>query len=261
MPALRVLLSLRRRLVAAGWIVLAALPAAAADAGYDPAPWAAALAAGTAPAELQRGFPVEWDWLHQDDDPASLRQLAAGQAPAIGRDQTEAVAASLTNKAAPLRAEMEALFLQNVAAGDPRWLILHARACEQRRAQRLAGLLDKRPAIAFIKRKTLRPSFFAYTEAQSDAQSERNFLPGATLCRLRFNGTRGIVDPLLDDPTGMLRDPAVSWDARRLAFAWKKSLNEDDYHLYEMEQAWGGASSPRAWEWRIMSRRTCLTTT
>ena len=130
---------------------------------------------------------------------------------------------------------MEALFLQNVAAGDPRWLILHARACEQRRAQRLAGLLDKRPAIAFIKRKTLRPSFFAYTEAQSDAQSERNFLPGATLCRLRFNGTRGIVDPLLDDPTGMLRDPAVSWDARRLAFAWKKSLNDDDYHLYELD--------------------------
>jgi hypothetical protein len=29
----------------------------------------------------------------------------------------------------------------------------------------------------------------------------------------------------------------VSWDGRRVLFAWKKSLNEDDYHLYEMDVA------------------------
>jgi len=227
MPESHPLRHLRRHLAAAGWTLLGALPAAAADAVYDPAPWADALVAGTATAELQRTFPVEWDWLRQTGGPIDK---AAG----IGRAQVEAVVADLAKQAAPLRAELDGLLQQSVAAGDRRWIMLHARACEERRARRLAVLLDRAPAIAFIKRKTLRPSFFAYTEGQSDAQSERHFLPGATLCRLRFAGTRGVVEALLDDPRGVLRDPAVSWDGKRLAFAWKKSLNDDDYHLYEL---------------------------
>jgi len=42
---------------------------------------------------------------------------------------------------------------------------------------------------------------------------------------------------LLEDADGVIRDPAVSWDGRRIVFAWKKSLNKDDYHLYEMDVA------------------------
>ena len=33
----------------------------------------------------------------------------------------------------------------------------------------------------------------------------------------------------------MIRDPDVSYDGRRVLFAWKKSDREDDYHLYEMD--------------------------
>jgi len=223
----------RRHLAAAGAIPLAILPAAAA-AAYDPSAWAAALVAGTATAELQRAFPVESDWLRQERDAATPQQPATGQAQ-LGRDQVEAVLASLPTAPGPLRAELEILLQQNVAAGDRRWVMLHARACEERRAKRLSGMLEKPFEIAFIKRKTVRPSFFAYTEGQSDAQSERHFLPGAALCRLSFSGTRGVVNPLLDDPRGVLRDPAVSWDGTRLAFAWKKSLDDDDYHLYEID--------------------------
>ena len=54
---------------------------------------------------------------------------------------------------------------------------------------------------------------------------------------LTLEGTRGRVVSLLKDPGGVVRDPAVSWDGKRLAFAWKKSLNDDDYHLYELEIA------------------------
>ena len=217
------------RLAAAGWSVLAALPAAAADAAYDPAPWADALAAGTAATELQQKFPVEWDWLRQEGN-------ATGQAAGIGAAQVAAVLANMPEPAAAaLRTQMATLLEQNIGAGQRQWLMLHARACETRRGGRLAGLLDK--SLAFVKRKTLRPSFFAYTEGQSDAQAERHFLPGASLCRLRFSGTRAALDTLLDDPRGVLRDPAVSWDSKRLAFAWKKSLNDDDYHLYELDLA------------------------
>ncbi len=228
MQPLRDLPILQRLIAAVGCTLLAALPAAAADAAYDPAPWADALAAGTQAAELQRTFPVEWDWLRQDGDLASHPAQ-------IGREQVAAVLADLTQPPSPLRAELEALLQSNVAAGDRQWILLHARACEERRARRLTVLLNQPCAIAFIKRGTLRPSFFAYTEGQSDAQAERHFLPGTSLCRLHFSGTRGVVEPLLDDPHGVLRDPAVSWDGKRLAFAWKKSLNDDDYHLYELD--------------------------
>jgi hypothetical protein len=226
MQYLRVFRRLRWQVAATGWSMLVTLPAAVA-AAYDPAPWADALATGTAAAELQRAFPVEWDWLRQDGQTASPA--------ALGQAQVEAVLASVAGDAAVLRADLAVLREQKIPAGDRRWLTLHARACEARRAERLAGLLDKARPIAFTKRKTIRPSFFAYTEGQSDAQAERHFLPGATLCRLRFSGTRGAVEPLLDDPGGVLRDPAVSWDAKRLAFAWKKSLDADDYHLYELD--------------------------
>jgi Tol biopolymer transport system component len=37
----------------------------------------------------------------------------------------------------------------------------------------------------------------------------------------------------------VIRDPDVSWDGRRVLFAWKKSDREDDYDLYEMEVADG----------------------
>ena len=63
-------------------------------------------------------------------------------------------------------------------------LELYVRACEQRRALRLQTVLRQAPRIVFTKHRTIRPSFFAYTEGQSDAQNERHFRPGAALCLL-----------------------------------------------------------------------------
>ncbi|HWI57824.1 MAG TPA: hypothetical protein VNZ22_11405, partial [Bacillota bacterium] len=103
--------------------------------------------------------------------------------------------------------------------------------------QRLRTVLAQAPRIVFTKHRTIRPSFFAYTEGQSDAQAERHFLPGSELCLLEMAGLYAKVKTLAADPTGAIRDPAVSWDGQRVLFAWKKSLNEDDYHLYELDVA------------------------
>ena len=43
------------------------------------------------------------------------------------------------------------------------------------------------------------------------------------------------VETLLASPDGVLRDPAVSYDGKRILFAWKKADRTDDYHLYEMQ--------------------------
>ena len=124
-------------------------------------------------------------------------------------------------------------------ADDPRWLELYRAACARRRAARLAPHLDKLRRVVFTKHYDLGGSHYAYTEGQSDAQAERHFHPGTSLCLLEMDGPYGAVRTLLDDPKGVIRDPDVSYDGRRILFAWKKSDRQDDYHLYEMAAAGG----------------------
>ncbi len=90
------------------------------------------------------------------------------------------------------------------------------------------------PRFVFVKHAIMGGSHYAYTEGQSDAQAERHFEPGSALCL--FDPANG-AQTLLEDKTGVIRDPDVSWDGKRILFAWKKSLNDDDYHLYEMDAA------------------------
>ena len=117
---------------------------------------------------------------------------------------------------------------------DPRWLEMYAAAAEKRRAQRLERLKELCPRIVFTKNHTISPSFFAYTEGLSDAQHERHFEPGSALCQIKVDGVYPQATNLVDDPHGRIRDPEVSFDGKRVLFAWKKSDRLDDYHLYEL---------------------------
>ena len=54
------------------------------------------------------------------------------------------------------------------------------------RTARLKKLAETTPVIAFVKRHPITPSFYAYTESQSDAQKERHFRPGSKLCLLEI---------------------------------------------------------------------------
>ncbi len=180
------------------------------------------------------------DWLLQDagegaaqcfsGDPGFAREAALVQR-VLGEVDREA--------GADLAARLEALVAGEVPGRDPRWRELYVATCEARRAARLRGMLAQTPEIVFTRHGNLGGSHYAYTEAQSDAQAERNFIAGAALCRLRMEGIFGQVETLLEDPQGVIRDPDVSYDGGRLLFSWKKSDREDDYHLYEMTLADG----------------------
>lgn len=177
--------------------------------------------------QFAAAHPVQWDWLLQDGGvtstaPAQLTTKAIGEIDSPS-----------------LKRELASLCDQKVPAEDHRWMNLYARACAERRARRLAKLHEDAPRFVFTKHHTILPSFFAYTEGQSDAQAERHFTPGSSLCVMQYDGSDVRTRTLLDDPNGAIRDPAVSWDGKRVLFAWKKSLNEDDYHLYEMEVSSG----------------------
>lgn len=197
-----------------------------------------AAAAARLWAECQDAFPVACDWARQDfgEDPARWFDHRDGVR--LEQAALERVFAELGAAGASLRAERDA-WQPLPPADDSRWLTLYQRACEARRALRLRGLAQTAPRVVFTKHRTIRPSFFAYTEGQSDAQNERHFLPGAELCLWEMAGQYGRVRTLVADPQGAIRDPAVSWAGDRVVFAWKKSDREDDYHLYELTVASG----------------------
>jgi hypothetical protein len=186
---------------------------------------------------LKDDFPVQWDWAMKDASNEFAQWLSPTGTPGFERRMIEKAIAELDDAGRALRQELDRPARAESSVNDRRRLELYVKACEQRRQQRLKTLLAKAPRIIFTKHHTIRPSFFAYTEGQSDAQDERHFLPDSELCVLEMEGLYGKVRTLVSDPTGAIRDPAVSWDGQRVLFAWKKSLNEDDYHLYELNVA------------------------
>ena len=201
---------------------------------------------------IKADFPVPWDWAWQDSGGQFSQWFDAESDCRWERRLLECVLEDLEERGAALRTEYEALCQREAGPQDPHWWALYLRACEQRRAGRLETLRALAPRVVFTKRRTIHPSFFAYTEGQSDAQNERHFRPNSSLCLLEVaapsppagekvgvKGCAGQVWTLLADPTGVLRDPAVSWDGQRVVFAWKKSLEGDDYHLYELTLASG----------------------
>jgi len=135
--------------------------------------------------------------------------------------------------------EMAKLVQAKVPGADARWKNLYIRACKVRRTRRLAPLLAKFPKIVHTRHYNMGGSHYAYTEGQSDAQAERHFKPGSALCLLALDGGLGSTRDLIADAGGVIRDPDVSHDGKRILFAWKKSDRQDDYHLYEMDAASG----------------------
>ncbi len=185
--------------------------------------------------QMEYDFPVEWDWVDQDNG-LNFASWFAGLTQDLGieRQMIERVLGEITNNAPTLRSEWSQLSKQANPSNRSQWLEFYARLCESRRGARLKTVLAQAPKMVFLKHHTVMPSFFAYTEGQSDAQNERHFLPDSQICLLEIDGLRARTRTLLSDPNGAIRDPAISYDAKRVLFSWKKSLNEDDYHLYEM---------------------------
>jgi hypothetical protein len=194
-----------------------------------------ALAAGVAgPAwlDLESRFPVPCDWALADSGPGFPREFAGPRPAAILRGMATRAAGEAAEGDEALREDLARSLV--VAGEDLRALLdVSIRSCEARRARRLAAVLARAPRIVFAKHENLGGSHYAYTEAQSDAQDERHFLAGSSLCLLDV--ASGAVRTLVDSPDGMIRDPDVDFDGRRVLFSWKRSDRLDDFHLHELD--------------------------
>jgi len=104
-------------------------------------------------------------------------------------------------------------------------------------------LLEENPlmqfgTLLFTRRSPLGGQHYAYTESLSwNRDRPRFFKPGASLCTLSPPRPDGKLDVILESPQGVIRDPDVHFDGNRVLFAHKKSLDGDDYHLYEWDLA------------------------
>ncbi len=109
--------------------------------------------------------------------------------------------------------------------------------CQQRRELRLKRLRERWQHLVYARHFVMGGSHYAYTEALSDAQAERNFMAGGRLCLASCDDGLWHEQTLLDSPQGIIRDVDVDYDAENILFAWKKSDRDDDFSLYEMEAA------------------------
>lgn len=111
--------------------------------------------------------------------------------------------------------------------------------CLERRAARLAKAVALSKQWVYCRHYVMGGSFYAYTEALSDAQHERTYVPmGSSLCLATYRPD-GLWDEteLLSSKDGCFRDVDVSPDGRRILYSFKASDRGDDFHLYEMDFA------------------------
>ena len=177
---------------------------------------------------LMHTYPVYYDWWLQD-----------------GNDRDGSSNNSISwfdgSFAEQLSSRLQKLHVTTAVGSTPESIAkafqAYLNACERRRAQRLAAFTASSPEIIFTKFRTLRPSFYAYTEGVSDARSECNYFGGGELSSIRMNGIWAEEEQLLKDDDGVYRDPNVHFDGKHLLFSYKGSPKEDDFHLYEMDLA------------------------
>ncbi len=123
------------------------------------------------------------------------------------------------------------------------------------------ALLQHNPLMQFdrlllTRRHPLGGQHYAYTESLSwNRDRPRVFKPGSSLCILSPPRPDGKLQVLLESPTGVIRDPDVHFDGTKVLFAHKKSLDGDDYHLYEWEVAESSHLAGRDAEWSRLAPR------
>ena len=165
---------------------------------------------------------------------------AYDEATTVGAAQYEhgVVDASAAGVAA-LRERTSQLVAEKAPGSDPRWRELYRAACRVRRARRLADAAETAPQFVYTKHFVIGASHYAYTEDVTDewyVDYSSNRQAGGQLIRATFAPDGSIRNEVLvDSPKGMIRDPDVSWDGKRVLFSMRKDLVDDDFHIYEYD--------------------------
>lgn len=100
----------------------------------------------------------------------------------------------------------------------------------------LAGPLADVDWIVFAERKPVPEHWYANFAYYAPDANRKLWLPGGRLSR--YNLHTGAREVLIDDPEGGIRDPAVSYDGKRVLFSWRRGTAEH-FNLWELSVASG----------------------
>lgn len=194
---------------------------------------------------LQNKYAHQMTWLEQDTDEKVRDFLNSPLSPDSLKPLVERVMKSLPENS-PLRAEQKQLLSQNdTTAGQ--WLALYEKAAWERRDIRLDRVRKLAPELIFAKHHVFASVSGIYLITETEGSNK----PSA-LCTLNLKEDgkgKFAQEKILYDPgEGMVRDPEISFDGKRLLFAMrptKENFNSTysreaygiprmNYQIYEM---------------------------
>jgi len=202
-------------------------------------------------------FPVQTAWLTQD---AVLDREAARKNSEynVGNDILEYFEAAdtklflkriITNALSDSGAQA-ALYKQQfdqMIAGDvtdSELFALYELVCKVRRKERLKPLLAKTKQIIFAKRPIFGGIFYVNEMSGSKYPTELSSIDLTP----ELSGEFAEVTTFFDSQNGMVRDPEISFDGKKMLFAWRKTRKDismfksyapetGNYQIYEMDLA------------------------
>ena len=192
------------------------------------------------------------DWLRQDRYPQrdlSVKQtdvsdcFASQTSNELERQLIEKALADIQKldpqtDLAAFKATAAELAQNNVSGGDSRWRNLYVSICQIRRTLRLKTVAQFASEYVFAKHCQLvnQPCFASTAFLSDSVYKDRlgDWRMGSELYKMSISESGEVsIELLLDQPTGIIRDPSVSFDGKTLAFSQRANENED-YHLYTM---------------------------
>ncbi|MBQ9812746.1 MAG: hypothetical protein IJM54_05485 [Thermoguttaceae bacterium] len=185
------------------------------------------------------------DWLYQDfesdyEDVFRSTASSALEAKGVARVLDELKQRSVDT--ASFESSLNRLIRENVPGNDPRWAELYWATCSARRQARLHELPNYYNRYVYVKHYVMggRGGTLAMTADATDSvigNRGPDWRVGSELMALTV-GEDGELsqEVILETETGIIRDPCVSFDGDKIAFAMKKNEN-DDYHLYILDVA------------------------
>lgn len=186
------------------------------------------------------------DWILQDTDLDPWRVFTSSDSFEAENAMVERVLAELAEYEADewesLTAEKPRLTAENAPGNDPRWKALYFNACHARRRARFGDFSQEVKQILFVTHyvqggtEGLTGMPALSDEQHYDATTERRVGSRLSLLTLADDGSVAC-ETLLEKPNGVIRDPALSFDALTLVFAMRENFESDDYHLYKMNLA------------------------
>ncbi len=140
-----------------------------------------------------------------------------------------------------LEKEFAQLIEKDPQAGDPSVWEFYKKACQKRRDLRLQSVRDYSAEYIYVKHCQLQnqPSFASSAFLSDSVYKDRlgDWRTGSELCKMSIDDSGKIkTELLLRQPNGIIRDPCVSFDGKKIIFSQRIS-EQDDYHLYEMDLA------------------------